>query len=215
MPSSKIVRPGEISPYRLQEVFPANPNGLENGSAAGQIGGKLSEIEREAYERGFASGERAGREFGLKQMEGSHQVLTRLITELQEITHAALLEAEKEILRIALAVARRILREEQGQTVNLPPDRVMRYIREAVEKMNRIGTLVIHLHPQDLERLRQERDRVTEWTKGIEWLQFEADATLRPGECVVESQHEIVDFRIDSQLSTIEEAIREGTPKNG
>lgn len=206
-PLSKVVRSGEInekgvSAYTLREVSPTVSQ--PSLSLPDQIGGKLSAIERDAYERGFASGEKAGKEFGLKQVEASHQLVTRLIEELQQVKPALLENAEKEILQIAVAVARRILRQEISQN----PERLLGSIRAVLQKMGQIETLVIHLHPQDLERLRKERNKVVELVGSVQWFRLEPDANLLQGECLVESNDQIVDLRIDSQLAVIEEELR-------
>ncbi|TAJ99477.1 MAG: hypothetical protein EPO39_16620 [Candidatus Manganitrophaceae bacterium] len=208
-PWSKVVRSGEtqeqgISAYMLREVSPSGPG----PSSSDQIGGKLSAIERDAYERGFASGEKAGREFGLQQIEATHQLLSGLLEELQAVKPNLIKSAEKEILQLALAVARRILRQEISQN----PEKLLGSIRTVLQKMGQIETLLIHLHPQDLERLRKDRDKVVEWVGKVQWLRLEADGSLRPGECIIESNDQIVDMRIDSQLAVIEEELLKTEP---
>ncbi|MDC4226344.1 MAG: FliH/SctL family protein [Candidatus Manganitrophus sp.] len=203
---SKVVRSGEtnekgVSAYTLREVSPAPSH--PSSSLPDQIGGRLSAIERDAYERGFASGERAGRELGLKQIEASHQLVARLIEELQKVKPALLENAEKEILQIAVAVARRILRQE----ISHNPEHLLRVIRAVLQKMGQIESLVIRLHPHDLERLRKERNKVVELIGNVQWFRLEPDASLLQGECLVESNDQIVDLRIDSQLSVIEEEL--------
>lgn len=208
-PWSKVVRSGEvkeegISAYTLREVSPSGPV----SSPSDQIGGKLSAIERDAYERGFASGEKAGREFGLKQVEATHQLLSRLLEEFQALKPSLMKSAENEILQLALAVAKRILRKEISES----PERLLTAIHAAIQKMGQVETLVIHLHPQDLERLRKERDQVVEWIGKAQWLRMEPDVALQLGECVIESNDQIVDLRIDSQLAVIEEALLKTEP---
>lgn len=203
---SKVVRSGEtnekgVSAYTLREVSPALSH--PSSSLPDQIGGRLSAIERDAYERGFASGERAGKELGLKQVEASHQLVARLIEALQKVKPALLENAEKEILQIAVAVARRILRQEFSHN----PEHLLRAIRAVLQKMGQIESLVIRLHPHDLERLRKERNKVVELVGNVQWFRLEPDASLLQGECLVESNAQIVDLRIDSQLSVIEEEL--------
>jgi flagellar assembly protein FliH len=194
-----------VSAYTLREV---SPGASQPSSLPDQIGGTLSAIERDAYERGFAAGERAGKELGLKQLEASYQVVSRLIEALQEAKSALLENVEKEILQIAVAVARHVLRKEIRQN----PDHLLGSIRAALQKMGQIETLAIHLHPQDLERLRKERNKVVELVGNVQWFRLEADATLHPGECIIESNDQIVDQRIDSQLSVIAEELRKMDP---
>ncbi|WDT75321.1 MAG: FliH/SctL family protein [Candidatus Manganitrophus sp.] len=203
---SKVVRSGEtnekgVSAYTLREVSPALSH--PSSSLPDQIGGRLSAIERDAYERGFASGERAGRELGLKQVEASHQLVAQLIEALQKVKPTLLENAEKEILQIAVAVARRILRQEFSHN----PEHLLRVIRAVLQKMGQIESLVIRLHPHDLERLRKERNKVVELIGNVQWFRLEPDASLLQGECLVESNAQIVDLRIDSQLSVIEEEL--------
>lgn len=200
--SSKIMRPGpaheeEVIIYTLREVSPTGPN--KAGDPPDSVGGQLSAVEREAYERGFLSGQRAGKELGLKEVEAAYQVLFSLVEEAKELKQELLKTADRDILKIALAAARRILRQEIRQS----PEKILEYIHTAIKIVGQSDTLLLRIHPDDLERLTKERAKLIQWAEGVTWLRFESDTNLLPGECIIESRERVVDMRIDAQITAL------------
>lgn len=192
---SETLKEEAVGPYALKEV---------SGSLGPSIGGTLSMIERDAYERGFASGERAGSELGLKKIEAARQTLVALIEGLTSLKEEYLAAAEGDIFKIAIAAARRILRQEIEQS----PEKTLRYIQEAIKKIGQAEIVTLRVHPQDMERLTKERTSLAQLIETTRWLKFEPDAHLLPGDCVVESADRMVDARIDAQLSLIEQELK-------
>ncbi len=132
---SKVVRSGEtnekgVSAYTLREVSPALSH--PSSSLPDQIGGRLSAIERDAYERGFASGERAGRELGLKQVEASHQLVARLIESLQKVVSREIDPVQPVVItfgKISGGVARNVIADRvilTGTARTLSPESARR-----------------------------------------------------------------------------------------
>lgn len=160
-------------------------------------------VEQQAYQKGFQSGEQAGRQEGLKKIKTLEKVLSSMLDELKTLRQDTVKSAEQDILKIALAVARRILRQE----VSHDPDRILGYIREAAKKIGPAESLLIRLHPQDLERIARERAEIIRSIEGLKWLKLQPAPELLPGECVIEGRDRTLDARIDSQLRTIEEAL--------
>ena len=205
-PWSRIVRPDltterDIVSYDLPKV--ANP---ETGESLG--GGRLTPAEREAIEReafvkGFAAGEESGRELAMKAVDATTQTLARLITELTEMKDLLRKQAEVDLLKISIAISRRVIRQKLSQN----PEVVMEYIHEAIKKIGHAETVLIRIHPQYLDRLTEERAKLMGLVDGTKWLRFEPDIKLMPGECVVETPDRIVDARLDSQLGIIEQKL--------
>lgn len=201
-PLSNIMRPDpdqqeDVVAYMLKEVSPSSQGKADD--LPDSIGGQLSVIEREAYERGFLSGQCAGRELGLKEIEAAHQVFFNLLNEAKELKQELLKTADRDILKIALAVARRILRQEIRQS----PEKILEDIHTAIKIVGQSDTLLLRIHPDDLERLTKERAKLIQWAEGVKWLRFEADTNLLPGECIIESRERVVDMRIDAQITAL------------
>jgi len=167
-------------------------------------GKRLSAIEEEAYRRGFEAGEAAGRAQGLKTVEENHAILLPLITEVKRLKEVVLCAAEDEIVKIALAAAKQVLRQEMQH-----PELLLEYIREAIRKIGQAQTLLIRVPEQDLERLTRERAQLIQLAEGVDWLKIESDRYLQPGECIVEANDRVIDSRLESQMAAIEKGLTE------
>ncbi|MHB0885363.1 MAG: FliH/SctL family protein [Bacillota bacterium] len=162
-------------------------------------------IEREAHEKGLA----AGREEGLRlAQEESHgviaeagQVLEDAKAERQEI----IAEARPEILRLALAVAHKIIREAAEDDSEM----TFRAALDAVKKVRDEEELTIRANPRDAVELEERRQELRAAARGLKKLTITEDPTIEPGGCVVDGPRGSVDARIERQLTRAEKALRD------
>ncbi len=206
MPWSNVVRREtqngtRVTPYALKRVDEPVDNVEERlRIPADSQGNRLDAVEQEAYQRGLAAGEMAGSKKGFQEIEA---ILLPIITEVKHLKEVILTTVEQDILQIALAVARQVLRQEIAQS----PDVVLGQIREAIKKIGPAQTMTVRVPASHLERMTRERAQLLQLAEGVTWLKIEPDLYLQPGECIVESQERIVDVRLDSQLVAIEKGL--------
>ncbi len=206
---SDVLNPQEVSSFFLKEVSRAAGYGESNEndskeSEAEKIGGKLSKIEREAYEKGFSAGEEAGRALGLKKLDPAEKILLKLIEEVNQVKAKILGETEEDILSIALAISRRIIAEEVRQN----PELILKNIQRAIKKIGKTEKLIIRLHPEDLEILSQDADEIIRPQNKNIALRFEADTGLTPGDYIVEGEERMIDGRQQNQFKMLETYLR-------
>ncbi len=108
-----------------------------------ELSQKSEIIEREAYEKGFASGEKAGYEMGEQKAALLLDRLQKTINEITEFKDRIKKELEPQAFELAVAIARRIVLEE----LNTKPDVIVRIVKEAIKKLERIGPITIKLNP--------------------------------------------------------------------
>lgn len=161
---------------------------------------------RDGYEDGFASGQRAGRDAGLKDTEAARLTLAALITELTTLRSTLLTTYEQDLLTLVFAAADKVLGEEAARHPHVP----LAYLREAIDKLGRADRIVIRAHPDDIDRLTRELASSSPAPGRDSVLRFEPDPALHPGECVAEHTHCTVDARWASQLAVLEHAVRRG-----
>ena len=101
-------------------------------------------------------------------------------------------DAEAEVVKLALALSRRILNRE----AKLDPLMLRGVVRVAVEQMT----------SEDEVRLRVPRADVAAWTEILqgEDVQVEGDAGMQPGGCELYTKCGSVDLGVEAQLSEIE-----------
>jgi flagellar assembly protein FliH len=72
----------------------------------------LAALERDAFAKGFAQGERAGAEVANQRGEAMLRRLTQTLEELTTLRSQMIHQTERQMVQLALAVARRVVRRE-------------------------------------------------------------------------------------------------------
>src|ERR1051326_6069626 len=99
--------------------------------------GRIRELERElaertqaAYQRGINEGQNAGRQQATAQFQAALDQLARTVQEITSTKPRLRHEAEEDIVKLALAIARRILYRE----INTDPAGLLGLVRAALDK---------------------------------------------------------------------------------
>lgn len=103
----------------------------------------IEQIEKEAYERGFIAGEKAGFEIGEQKAAVLLKKLEDILREISFIKGKILKDLEPQIFDFAVSLARRIIIEE----VSLRPEIIISIIKEALKKIEKTGTIKIRVSP--------------------------------------------------------------------
>lgn len=151
-----------------------------------------AEAYREAFEQGLAEGREAGREEVRQQVERIAGMFYDLAKPFEELDA----EVERELLGLAMALARQIVRRE----IKTEPTQIIGIIREAIAALPVAAREVrVHLHPEDASVVRQhlaptERERA--WT-------IVEDPVMSRGGCQVTTATSRIDVRLETRLGAI------------
>jgi flagellar assembly protein FliH len=202
--SSKVLKSADPAaagpvPWRVISGLaqPGTAHGYPPGQGAPRVG-KLQAgatpgeaLAQEAYQRGLVEGEAAAR-------SGVQPILDRLahsVDALAGLRGRARREAEGDLLRLAIAIARRILHRE----LSVDSDAVSGLIKVAIEK----------LQAQEIHRVRVHPDLEAAVRHAIEGLaagrsvQVMADRGRLPGDVVFETERGSLDASVETQLQEI------------
>ena len=177
-------------------------DGLEENRRDPSAGHKeIEEIEAKAFLRGFNKGEKAGFKSGQEKIESLLKNLQNIMAELTSLRKQIFIDSEKEIVELALAIARRIICHE----VKLNKNTVIDVTREALKRVEDHENIRIKMGPEDFEcfestdpNLICDNDNVT----------FEVQEAISSGGCVIETDAGSIDARIEKQLQAVETALR-------
>lgn len=162
-------------------------------------------VEREAYEKGLA----AGRAEGMRLAQEENHNLIAEAGQVLETAHAEreeiIAEARPEIIRLALAVARKVIREAAEDD----PQMAFRAALEAVKKVRDEEELTIRANPRDAVELEERSQELRSAVRGLKKLTIAEDPTIEPGGCVIDSRRGSVDARLERQLARAEKALRD------
>ncbi len=150
--------------------------------------------ETDAYARGLAEGERIGAAAS-RQNEALLQRLTETLVELRQTRSEMIRQTERQMVELALAVARRVLHRE----VSLDPELLVAMIRVALDRLGEAGQVTIRLHPAEFEAVSAARAGAL----AGDHVSVVADARVGRGGCRVESDYGSVDAGVDAQIQEI------------
>jgi flagellar assembly protein FliH len=159
----------------------------------------LAALERDAFSKGFAQGERAGAEAAGKRGEVMLRRLTETINELTTLREQMIHHTERQMVQLALAVARRIVHRE----ISLDQDLLVAMARVALDRLGESAQVTVRLNPQDFEATAAAR--ATQFT-GTH-VSVVADARVGHGGCRVESEFGVMDAGADAQIQEIARAL--------
>ena len=157
-------------------------------------------IEKEAYEKGFAQGEKDGLELGQKKSETVLDSFRQILLELERLHRDLYKEHEKEMVRLILAITRKILRHD----LPLPEEVIKETLRAAFQHVIEPRKTAVHLNPRDHQYLLSHPDDLpcgqNEEAKGIRII---PDPSITRGGCFLETSFGDIDATLESQLDQI------------
>ncbi len=156
---------------------------------------RIKAINQQAYQQGYDAGYAQGT--ARAQTEAAR--LAQLIEVLQHETTGLEQRIAEDLLRLALALARSLLRE----SLAVHPERVAAIVREAIAEVPPFsqGTR-LRLHPQDAALLRAHLER----EPGADWIVVE-DASLLRGGCRIETAAGEIDATLQTRWQKLSSAL--------
>jgi flagellar assembly protein FliH len=166
---------------------------------------------RKGYEDGLAQGKSAAaKQFRAEVDQELARRIQTLTPALAEVV-AKLVQARDEwighweqmAIRLACAVAGRIVRRELGE----PGDVVHRVLAESIGLIGRCPAVTISLNPTDLETLTSNAHEWEELTRPLGTIKVVSEPTVTPGGCRLETDFGTIDATIEAQLARIEQEL--------
>ena len=164
----------------------------------------LAHIEKAAYENGFLQGEKAGMEIAEQKTEAVRRRYAESIAELSNIRSSLYAQAEREVVRLALEVAKKIIHRE----IQVDKDIIQTLIRVALSHVSEKSAVTIHLNPIDYNYLLEQRAELSQ-SEGRD-ISLLADKSIERGGCLVQTECGEIDARIEEKFREVEHSFFEG-----
>ena len=188
--------------------------GLEE-KALKQVREKAFLVEKEAYEKGFAQGERDGLELGQKRLEATLQALRNLLAEIEGQRKAIYTVYEKEMIQLALSIGKKILHQELKDREKL----IGATLREALQETVDRSSIVLHLHPLDYQYLLDHPEEAPGILTDLETTRLVKDPAISRGGCLLETPFGEIDATLEAQFdeiaSRVWDRLEQGDPASG
>jgi flagellar assembly protein FliH len=170
-----------------------------------QTRAKVSEIEKEAYEIGFAQGQKAGLEVGEKMVESLLKQYSVSLEELNKLRKEVFSSSERQVIRLALEIAKKIVKRE----VAIDEELILTLVKVALDRVTDQALITIRVNPKDYHAI--ERHHASRPDAGAlnETVKLIEDPLIGRGGCVIETDSGTIDARIEEQLREIEKGFFE------
>lgn len=191
----------EIDAIQKQAYQEAFARGFQEGQQKGYMEGKQKGYD-EGYQQGNQEGHAEGLAEGRKQggeeltvlqqqyAERFQQLLTALSAPLADLDE----EVEHELLLLAVAIAKQVVRRE----LKTDPGQIVATVKAAAAALpSAARDIILHLHPEDGELLKEALS-LTE--QGVQWKILE-DPLITHGGCRITSETSAVDATVEKRLA--------------
>jgi len=155
----------------------------------------LDEARKESYQRGFSEGRNVGQEQAVAELQPVMDRLSRSLADLATVRSRVRKSAESDLLKLAIAVARRVIHRE----LTLDPGSIEGLIRVALEKLESRELCRVRVHPDQEPVIRTLLARFS--AAPVELI---PDPALQCGDVLFETSHGTLDGSIEAQLQEIE-----------
>ena len=211
-PQRVEVESSAVAPVSSEQPGRQQPTAAELGHAKDEIDlmlrqarMKAAEVEKEAYEKGFSEGERAGRETGEKMVEAVLKQYTQTLEELKGLRCNLLTGSEREVVRLSLEVAKKIVKRE----VCVDEELILALVKVALSRLADQSVMTVRVNPRDCQSIlhfRESPGHRDSWHDGIKLVE---DPLITRGGCLIETDSGVIDARVEEQFREIEKGFFE------
>jgi flagellar assembly protein FliH len=153
---------------------------------------QLAQIRQEA----FAEGMRRAREEAGVQVRSLQDSVGQTIASLAQTKRKLRQEGEVELLKLSLAIARRILHRE----ISIDTEALHGLVHAAMQKLQNREVSRVRVNPAGVDAVRSSLEKIG----AAPAIEIASDPTLKAGDIIFETQFGELDASIDSQLAEIQ-----------
>ncbi len=160
------------------------------------VGRGADRIEREAYEKGYATGEKAGFDMGEKKAKVLFDKLDALLADVATIRQQIVKEMETQFVELAVSIARKIIVKE----LTVQPSEIIKMTKDGLLKLERTGQIKIKVNPTLYDFFMKHKPDLTRIHPDIV---IDVDPSVSPFGTVVMGPVEDVVTDLDEQLKNL------------
>jgi flagellar assembly protein FliH len=172
---------------------------------------KASMLERDAYDKGFAQGEKDGLELGAAKALKVVENIENLLDEIGRLRTDIIKWHEKDIIELICAVAEKVVHHQvtlNGTTIR---ETVIRAIQLATERRS----VLLRVNPEEFDYIEQLRPELFKRFNELTSLEVVPSPPVKRGGCFLETQCGDVDARVETQMEMISRRLEEAYTGNG
>src|SRR5215831_661380 len=155
-----------------------------------------AETEAAAHRKGVAEGTRAAQQTAQTEQQVLLERISRAVADIAGMRARIRHDAEADLVKLSLAIARRITHRE----LRVDAEALLSVVRSALSKVPAGELTKVRLHPDAVATVKFQLENL----RVPSAVEIEADASLQPGDLLLETVGGFLDASIDTQLREIE-----------
>jgi flagellum-specific ATP synthase len=184
--------------------FPTFDNTAESIGGTNGDSALVDDMLAQSYASGYTEGKTKGLRLHNAQCEPLEQAFCRATEQVsahQNLVHQSF---QTDAVRLAVSIARKMIRTEMQHT----PGASGALLRHALVMVAGQKNIKIKVHPKDEQLMRTIIADETSCSEMEASWAIVVDRSLSLGGCLIETDHGVIDARIDRQLETIEKELK-------
>jgi flagellar assembly protein FliH len=166
-----------------------------------------AEIKAKATEEGYQDGLNKGRQEAFEQFsaEGMSRMqrLEKVVSEIESAKEELFRANERYLLEMIYRIARSVLLKELSQD----RDYLLRLVTELVHRVGVKENVYIRISQAEADTLAQLKDGLEKTFGALKNVTIETSSAVSEGGCLIETEWNAIDARIETQLKGIHEAL--------
>jgi len=190
----------------LRQVLRSGAASPGGGGEPERFAAQVAQLEQqhqqrlqEAHAAGMREGEVAGRSRAAAELQPMVERLARTIDELSQLRAHLRKDAESDMVKLSLAIARRVIRRELA----VDPEALHGLVMAALEKLQGQELCRVKVHPSHAGLVKSALQKSVTGNA----IEVVPDPSCEPGTVIFETQRGNLDASVDSQLREIERGL--------
>jgi flagellar assembly protein FliH len=169
---------------------------------------QVQSLIQDAFKKGMDQGRAETIAAQQESVDKTTGALKAAMEEMARLRRQDVDRMETETVRLALAIAKKIIRNESEHGAAIG-----RVVKMAMQKVADPRHSTLRLNPKDIDTVKLFQSELLLEEEINSAFRIEADDTIQQGGCIIETKLGDVDARIDQQIKIIEERLTAELPK--
>lgn len=194
MTTSKVIVKDNLTAYERWELP------LVTGNLSATTVNELESIQKQAYQEGFALGQKEGFEQTKQLMENNAAALQSIVDVLSEPLKELDDDVVNQLAQLSMTVAKQVVRRE----LHTDEGEIVGVVREAMNALPAsTRKITLNIHPEDAELIRSSFSLGDDSDADeLRWRVIE-DPIITRGGCKISSENSSIDATVESRLNRI------------
>lgn len=162
-----------------------------------------AQTEKDGYQKGYVQGEKEGKAAGKHKLEQTTQKINELLAVLKESIGEMHKQYGNDLLLLIKTIVDRLVHHE----VSVNPRVIQSCLLETMDFVVENSVASVHLHDDDLNRLKKNGINQETLSQGLRRVQLVADPHITMGGCLISTNFGEIDATLETRREKLYEAV--------